>query len=298
LSDIRFAIFKEKGKHLLSFLTLDIMRILLILISVAWLISCHNAKLPTEVYPQSKYLHTYSFEENNLSIVLGNPLMCPLRIWIFSESEAFQSTLSAINPIELSAGSDTLLLFEDIDSLPGDLRFSSRLGSIYKEILPKKLELPFPKDRSYRIIQGNNSNGTHNSDWSRYALDFDLQINDTICAATDGFVVGIVNQYEYGGKGKEWRPFGNFITIYDTESGLFTQYVHLIKDGSLVKVGDKVQSGQPIGLSGNTGQSDGPHLHFNCLKPAHTNDGLISIPYEFVEGYASEALQKGDVVKK
>jgi murein DD-endopeptidase MepM/ murein hydrolase activator NlpD len=73
--------------------------------------------------------------------------------------------------------------------------------------------------------------------------------NDTICSATDGFVVGIVNQYKYGGRRLKWHPFANTITVYDPISGLFTQYAHLVQKGNLVKMGDKVIRGQKIGLA-------------------------------------------------
>jgi len=51
---------------------------------------------------------------------------------------------------------------------------------------------------------------------------------------------------------------GNFIVI-DHGQGLLTLYLHLSK--FLVKEGDDVTKGQPIGLSGGTGRATGPHLH-------------------------------------
>ncbi|MBK7433819.1 MAG: M23 family metallopeptidase [Chitinophagaceae bacterium] len=40
--------------------------------------------------------------------------------------------------------------------------------------------------------------------------------------------------------------------------------VHLKYNGSKVKFGDQVNKGDLIGFSGNTGWTNGPHLHFSC----------------------------------
>ncbi|MDE5746263.1 MAG: M23 family metallopeptidase [Acetatifactor sp.] len=56
--------------------------------------------------------------------------------------------------------------------------------------------------------------------------------------------------------------YGNVIYI-DHEDGKQTRYAHLSK--ILVKTGDYVKQGQKIALSGNTGITSGPHLHFEIL---------------------------------
>lgn len=271
---------------------------LYLILVLSFLIGCQSSKLPTEKYPHYEYYKSSSILNNELTIALKNPLHCPLRIWLIVSNEDLQSTFNKINPIELQSLTDTLLVFPITEKFENKIEFASRMGSISKKIDTIKVELPFPKNKEYKVIQGNNTSFTHNTEWSRYAIDFDLKTNDTICAATSGFVVGVIDKYKYGGQGKEWGPFANFITIYDPGSGLFTQYVHLVENGSLVKIGDTIESGQPIALSGNTGQSNMEHLHFNCLIPVNTNDGLKSVPIEFIEGYKSEDLKKNDTVIK
>ena len=274
------------------------MKILTPILALTIISSCKPFKLPTTKYSQYSIETSYSCKDNQLEIRLVNPLKCPLRIWIKTSDNDLQTRLNKLNPILLNSESDTIFNFISICKTNSKITFPSLLGNADREIKSIKLELPFPREREYKVIQGNNTNYTHNSDFSRYAVDFDLKTKDTICSSTNGFVVGVVEKYKSGGKGNQWKPYGNFITIYEPNSGIFTQYVHLVENGSFVEVGDKVKSGQAIGLSGMTGQTDIEHLHFNCLVPTHSNKGLISIPFEFIGGYKSTELKKGDLIKK
>lgn len=58
--------------------------------------------------------------------------------------------------------------------------------------------------------------------------------------------------------------WGNHIYIWDKTQNIMTIHAHLKTLN--VRAGDKVKSGQLIGLSGNTGNSTGPHLHFGVYK--------------------------------
>ncbi len=272
--------------------------VLITLIAFVLFVSCHSLRLPSKKYTQYKIEKSYSNVYNTLTIKLGNPLKCPLRVWIQTSDEELKIRFNKINPILLNSETDTIITFDTNIKPESKITFASLLGNVAKAIKPLKLELPFLKGRQYKVIQGNNTNYTHNTNYSRYAVDFNLKKNDTICSATSGFVVGVIDKYKYGGKGNEWEPYGNFITIYEPNSGIFTQYVHLTENGSLVKIGDRIKKGQAIGLSGMTGQTDVEHLHFNCLIPINSEDGLISIPFEFVGGYKSTELKKEDLIEK
>jgi murein DD-endopeptidase MepM/ murein hydrolase activator NlpD len=154
------------------------------------------------------------------------------------------------------------------------------------------LQWPFPRGRRYKIIQAYNGSFSHNSDFSRYAIDFDLAIGDTVCAAADGLVMEVIQGYDIGGNSRDYRPYANFITILHAD-GYLTQYVHLKHKGALVQAGDRVKTGQAVGLSGQTGFTSTPHLHFNVLKPIFRD--VVSTPCQFAN-MAGKELRRGQVV--
>jgi len=72
-----------------------------------------------------------------------------------------------------------------------------------------------------------------------------------------------------------WRDkYGNLVEI-DHGHGLTTRYAHLAR--TLVRVGDHVVRGRPVGLLGNTGRSTGPHLHYEV----RVND-MATDPLKFI----------------
>lgn len=119
-------------------------------------------------------------------------------------------------------------------------------------------QLPYEEGKSYRMIQGYFSAFSHKN---RAAIDFKMKRGTNICAARDGVVIRVKEDGDRGGWNRKYRPFGNNIVIQH-EDGSRAGYWHLQKDGALVNVGDTVKAGQVIALSGKTGYSALPHLHF------------------------------------
>jgi hypothetical protein len=127
----------------------------------------------------------------------------------------------------------------------------------------------------YRPISGPVTNGLHDQ-WTGFpALDFGGPVGRPVASVAPGRVAASydIRGYEprrYGAQ-DGYRSYGRVIQI--RHNGFSTLYAHLSRRG--VRAGQSVAGGTIIGLSGNTGNSTGPHLHFGSA-------GIT--PYAFVGG--------------
>ena len=96
-------------------------------------------------------------------------------------------------------------------------------------------------------------------------IDVQAPVGTAVRVARDGQVL-------YAGA---LRGYGNLV-IVDHGAGFATVYAH--NQRNLVKVGDRVRSGQSIATLGSTGQTSGPHLHFEVRKHNVARDPLLFLP--------------------
>jgi hypothetical protein len=126
--------------------------------------------------------------------------------------------------------------------------------------------LPYPVGSTYYVSQANCSTGGHHGPY-KYSYDFVMPIGTTVTAARAGVVAEIRMKFRNGQPGE---GESNWVKIRHAD-GTIAAYSHLTEHGTLVNIGDHVVAGQPIGLSGNTGNTGGlPHLHFHlcpCSEP-------------------------------
>lgn len=125
-------------------------------------------------------------------------------------------------------------------------------------------DLPFPKGTVSTVVQGYNGSFSHQG---RNAIDFALPEGTPILAAREGTVISTKDDSNAGCPQKSCADMGNYVYIMHPDGSIATYY-HLIYEGVSVKPGQKVRKGEQIGISGNTGFSVGPHLHFECALPA------------------------------
>ena len=156
--------------------------------------------------------------------------------------------------------------------------------------------LPFKRGSMVLVSQGFNGKATHTGK-SRYAVDFVADEGTRVYAARGGKVIATENSFDKGGFDKSFGKYANYITIEHTDHTM-GQYYHLQQGGVNVKVGQYVSKGQFIGLSGNTGYTSGPHLHFGVYKVDSDYRSLTTLPIKFNTNIGVvNAPKKGDVFK-
>ena len=123
------------------------------------------------------------------------------------------------------------------------------------------------------LSQGNQG-GTHQGRME-YAYDFGVPIGMPVYAMQSGRVIGIRDVYpDQGGKKTNAEKF-NFIWL-EHSNGVRSAYIHLqqnFRHKVAIKLYDWVQTGQLIGLSGNSGWSSAPHLHVEVHQISHSGFG-------------------------
>ncbi|MFB0626843.1 M23 family metallopeptidase [Streptomyces sp. AB3(2024)] len=122
-----------------------------------------------------------------------------------------------------------------------------------------------PVDGSYVSTQYGAGGGMWSSG-SHTGIDFHADEGTSVHAVGAGTIV----EAGWGG------AYGNNIVIKHND-GTYTQYGHLLSLN--VSVGESVTAGQQIGLSGSTGNSSGPHLHFEARTGATYGTDINPLAY-------------------
>jgi len=139
-------------------------------------------------------------------------------------------------------------------------------------------ELPFLAGNQFKVTQAFDGAFSHQGA-NRYAVDWKMPEGTPVCAARGGVVVRIKTDSDQGGSSIKYDQYNNYVMIRH-DDGTLGHYCHLQKNGATVKVGQRVEAGEVIARSGNTGFSSGPHLHFAVIKPRNGRE-RESLPVRF-----------------
>lgn len=145
---------------------------------------------------------------------------------------------------------------------------------------PRDVEYGYPlQTASLRVQQAWGGGYSHADDANRHAVDFAVPVGTPVLAARDGVVMQSAGDFEDAvpGEGDATRDArANFIRVLH-DDGSMALYAHLQAGGVLVNNGQRVRRGEAIGLSGNSGRSTAPHLHF--VVQVNRGMRLASLPF-------------------
>jgi murein DD-endopeptidase MepM/ murein hydrolase activator NlpD len=161
------------------------------------------------------------------------------------------------------------------------LDFRARFGDPAARPVPYAYALPFGVGQERRVIQGFGGSFSHQGS-NHYAVDFDAPEGTPILAAREGLVVAAYAGATGNGNTPEWLDYTrmNFILVRH-DDGTLGEYLHLLTGGVRVRAGARVRRLDFIGLSGNTGFSTQPHLHFHVMTSSPGGMSAQSFPIEF-----------------
>lgn len=157
--------------------------------------------------------------------------------------------------LELPAGPAYQLV---LDSVPGQPQPASQAF---------EYRLPFDPAAGVRVHQGAHGRASHHDAQNRYAWDFALAEGTPVLAARAGTVMQVV---------EDSPEDGCLVRVLHADGGM-ALYAHLQSGSLRVRPGQRVEAGQPLAASGNTGRSRAPHLHF--AVQANTGLALVSVPF-------------------
>ena len=131
-------------------------------------------------------------------------------------------------------------------------------------------------DSTGRLFHGDS---TKNENWFGYRTPLRAVANATVVVTHDGIPENQAMAPNRAVPITLETVGGNHI-ILDLGNGQYAFYAHLVPGSLRVKVGERVKAGQVIGLLGNSGNSDAPHLHFH-VEDAPSPLGAEGLPFVF-----------------
>jgi murein DD-endopeptidase MepM/ murein hydrolase activator NlpD len=139
--------------------------------------------------------------------------------------------------------------------------------------------LPFENGKRYMVSQAPGGPlMTHTTASQRDAIDIVMPEGDAVVAARSGIVIENLRPFDTGRMEPYFYDKANVVRILH-DDGTWADYAHLLKYTANIVPGQRIEAGVEIGLSGSSGFSGGPHLHFVVQK---NDDGkVVSVPVQF-----------------
>lgn len=176
---------------------------------------------------------------------------------IEANENEYQSTLDAIDAEEEAIQKKIVQLSQQLAAQSGS-GSSAALGGYIWPVSSRRITSPF----------GNRNTGISGASTNHKGVDIGgVYYSSEVHAAKAGTV--IISQYS--------SSYGNYVVV-SHGSGNTTLYAHM--SSRKVSAGDHVNQGDVLGITGSTGISSGPHLHFEI-----TENGVRVNPLNYLTGY-------------
>ena len=186
-----------------------------------------------------------------------------------SAKKSKQTKLNSLNAQEKAIQKEMDELNEAIKEAQKEIDKAVQNASGYQGSFSGTLSWPVSSSAAnYNLITsgyGRRDQPTAGASTNHKAVDIGIRYA-TVYAPADGYIV--TAGWAYG--------YGNFIMIKHSES-LYTCYGHLSQ--YKVSTGQTVKRGQAIAVSGNTGISSGPHLHWEVRTSSSYNSRVNPLNY-------------------
>lgn len=161
-----------------------------------------------------------------------------------------------------------------------ELYVRARFGHPQKRPEPYVYALPYPHGLTFAVLQGFRGSFSHQGS-NEYAVDFDCPVATPVLAARPGVVVATNASAQGAGTTPDYLDYQrtNFVLV-EHDDGTLGEYMHLAPSSLQVRPGQRVERLQELALSGNTGFSSTPHLHFQVMTAGNDGVSALSFPFE------------------
>jgi hypothetical protein len=174
------------------------------------------------------------------------------------------------------------------------LSMNARFGDPSARAEPYVYRLPYRAGSTFKVLQGFHGTFSHRGS-NEYAVDFDCPVATPVLAARPGIVVAANAAAQGSGTTADFLEYRrtNFVLVLH-DDGTLGEYMHLAPSGVRVSIGQRVERGDELALSGNTGFSSTPHLHFQVMTAGADGISAQSFPFQLaVSAQRTEAPVQG-----
>jgi murein DD-endopeptidase MepM/ murein hydrolase activator NlpD len=174
----------------------------------------------------------------------------------------------------------TLRIMDRGASYHREMQFHARFGDPDARPTPYSYRIPYRSGKRYSVLQGFHGAFSHHGS-NEYAIDFDCPVATHVLATRPGIVVATNASAQGAGTTPDFLEYKrvNWVLVLH-DDGTIGEYMHLAPAGVEVQPGTPVNRGDELALSGNTGFSSTPHLHFQVMTAGEDGISAQSFPFK------------------